>query len=84
MIMAVRHHFENFPALSGKTKTARLERMLQPLTKFGLFERGNTPPRLTFQRRRVNRNETSRTCSRNPYKNLLHDRLIRFIRPISS
>jgi hypothetical protein len=55
MIPTIRHDFENFAALAGKTEACRLERMLQPLTKFSMFERGNIARRVTFQAPRVNR-----------------------------
>ena len=42
MIVTIRDDLKNLAPLPRKTKPGRLERMLQPLTKFGLFERGNT------------------------------------------
>ena len=55
MIVTIRDDLKNLAPLTRKTKPGRLERMLQPLTKFGLFERGNTPLRITFLPLRVNR-----------------------------
>ena len=60
VIVAFRDDFEDLTALTRKTKTGRLERMLQPLAKRGLFEGGNSAFRITFGTQMVNRD--TRRC----------------------
>jgi hypothetical protein len=46
--MTIGDNLEHFLALAGETKTGRLERMLQPFSKRGMFKSGNTVPRITL------------------------------------
>jgi hypothetical protein len=61
MVVAIGHDLEDLAALPRKTKTRRLERVLQPFAKRGMFESGDSARTIPSQTARVNQslNEVS-------------------------